>query len=337
MNNIGWDNVVLAQPLWLLLILLIPIFIIIQRKWGATSSILRWSSLASFKYAAQPLKVKMMVLEPILYSLGILGIAIAMARPQVVNKDQYVETEGIDIVIALDISGSMLAEDLKPNRLDAAKEAAAQFINDRVGDRIGLVVFSGESFTQCPITIDKQILLNLLRKVQSGFLMQGTSIGDGMVTAADRLNESKGKSKIIILLTDGEETGNGVFTALSALDIINSLGVKVYTIGVGTIGEALTPVMTPTGVVKQMQPVKIDEPTLKQIAKETGGQYFRATDNNSLKEIYAAIDQMEKTKAEVNVIVRYEERFKPFLIGALSCILLAFVLSKTYFKSINRA
>lgn len=335
MSNLGWGNVTLAQPYWLLLILLIPLFLYIRKKWSKTHTTISWSSTAAIRQAPKPLKVRLFWLEPLLYSIAILGFAVAMARPQIVNKDQYVDTEGIDIVIALDISGSMLAEDLKPNRLDAAKAAATNFINARVGDRIGLVVFSGESFTQCPITIDKNILINQLNKVQSGFLMQGTSIGDGMVTAADRLNESKGKSKVIILLTDGEETGNGVFTAITALDIINSLGVKVYTIGVGTIGEALTPVMTPTGVVKQMQPVRIDEPTLQQIAKETGGQYFRATDNNSLEEIYASIDQLEKTKAQVNVIVRYEELFKPFLLVALCAIVFAFVLSKTVFRSIN--
>jgi len=261
-------------------------------------------------------------------------IVVALARPQSSMSFEDVVTEGIDIVIALDISGSMLAEDFKPNRLKAAKKVAMNFVSERPNDRIGLVIYSGESFTQSPLTIDHDVLLNLFQEIRNGMIEDGTAIGDGLATAVNRLRESEAKSKVIILLTDGQQT-TGSIPPLTAGEIAKQFGVRVYTIGVGTIGEAPYPFKTPFGTTQyQNIPVKIDEKTLKGIADITGGAYFRATDNEKLEEIYAEIDQMEKTKIEVTQYRKKTEKFLPWAVLATLFVLFEFSLKNTLFRSI---
>ena len=229
-------------------------------------------------------------------------LIVILARPQSTNSWSNSSTEGIDIMLAMDISGSMLAQDLKPNRLEAAKDVAASFINGRPNDNIGLVVFSAESFTQCPLTTDHTVLLNLFKDIQSGMIQDGTAIGLGLANAVSRIKDSHAKSKVIILLTDGSNNA-GEIAPVTAAEIAKTFGVRVYTIGVGTKGMAPYPFQTAFGVQYQNIPVEIDEATLKQIASTTGGQYFRATDNASLKEIYSEIepdgeDQDQRTRVQ---------------------------------------
>ncbi len=247
---------------------------------------------------------------------------VALARPQNVSKGNNSTTEGIDIMLALDISSSMLARDFDPDRITAAKEVAAQFITDRPNDRIGLVVFAGESFTQCPLTTDKRALLNLLNRVHSGQIEDGTAIGNGLATAVNRLKESQAKSKVIILLTDGVNN-SGQIAPLTASEIAETFGIRVYTIGVGTLGKAPYPAVDPWGrTVYQYVDVKIDEEILTEIASQTGGEYFRATDKESLEAIYGQINRMERTKVEITDYTRYEELFGRYLMLALAVLAL---------------
>ena len=260
------------------------------------------------------------------------AIIVALARPQSTSGGQNVTTEGIDIVMALDLSASMLAEDLKPNRIEAAKNVAREFIDGRPTDRIGMVVFSGESFTQCPITSDHSVLKNLITGLQSGMLADGTAIGEGLATAVNRIKSSKAKSKVIILLTDGVNNV-GEVSPQTAGDIAKTFNIRVYTIGVGTQGMAPYPVRTPFGIQTQMVPVDIDEATLKSISAETGGRYFRATRTSELKQVYAEIDKMEKTKIDVTEFRNKTEEFYPLIMIALLCLgierLLRYTLLKT--------
>jgi Ca-activated chloride channel family protein len=244
-----------------------------------------------------------------------------------------VTTEGIDIIIALDISSSMLAEDLKPNRIEAAKKVAEQFIDGRPNDRIGLVVFSGESFTQCPMTTDHAVLKNLFQGLQSGMLADGTAIGEGLATAVNRIRNSKAKSKVIILLTDGVNN-MGSIAPVTAGEIAKTFGIRVYTIGIGTQGVAPYPVKTPFGIQYQNMEVQIDEDILKQIAQETGGKYFRATSTSKLKEIYSDIDQLEKTKIDVTEFRHKSEEFYPLIILAALLLGLEMILRYTLLKSL---
>lgn len=267
----------------------------------------------------------------VLKSLALIALIVALARPQSALSWQDTTTEGIDIVIATDISGSMLAEDLKPNRLEAGKNIAIDFIKDRPSDRIGLVVFSGESFTQCPLTIDHDVLINLFQDITNGMIEDGTAIGMGLATAVNRLKESEAKSKVIILLTDGSNTSGSIPPATAA-EIAKQMNVRVYTVGVGTKGYAPYPVRTPFGVQYQQVPVTIDEATLSNIAKITGGQYFRATNNEKLKQIYQQIDKLEKAKIAVTQYHKKTERFLPFALIALVLLLLDFLLRNTWFK-----
>ncbi|MEQ8323245.1 MAG: VWA domain-containing protein [Vicingaceae bacterium] len=268
-------------------------------------------------------------------SLTMSLLIVALARPQSSVSYEDIVTEGIDIVIALDISSSMLAEDLKPNRLNAAKEVAMEFISERPNDRIGLVVYSGESFTQCPLTIDHDVLLNLFGDVKNGMIEDGTAIGDGLATAVNRLRESEAKSKVVILLTDGQQTA-GSLPPLTAAEIAKQFDVRVYTIGVGTIGTAPFPFKTPMGTTQyQNMPVKIDESTLKGVAEMTGGIYYRATNNEKLKDIYDEIDQLERTKIEVTQYRKKSERFLPWAMAGLAFFLIEFILGNTLFKSIT--
>ena len=265
--------------------------------------------------------------------LVVLFITIALARPQSTSSGENVTTEGIDIALAMDISGSMLAEDFQPNRIEASKKVATEFIDGRQTDRIGLVVFAGESFTQCPLTIDHPILKNLLKEIKSGMIEDGTAIGMGLATAVSRLKESKAKSRVIILLTDGVNN-RGFIDPLTASGIAQSFGIRVYTVGVGTIGVAPYPVQTPFGTQYQNMKVEIDEELLQKIADQTGGKYFRATDNRKLKAIYAEIDKLEKTKIEVTQFRRYKEEFYSAAMFSGIFLLVEILLSQTLFRKI---
>ena len=263
--------------------------------------------------------------------LALSCIIIAMARPQTGSEQQMTSGEGIDIVFCLDISGSMLAQDFNPNRMEAAKQVAGAFIDRRPTDRMGLVIFAGESFTMCPLTTDHSELKSQLYNVHSGLLEDGTAIGSGLATGVERLRSSVSKSKVIILLTDGEDNG-GRLDPNTAKEIAKSFGVRVYTVGVGTEGFAPVPVQTSNGVIMQKEKVSIDEKLLTQIANETGGKYFRATDNESLDAIYKEIDRLEKSKYEVTTFTHYTERFLPFVLGAVFFLLLEWILRFTLFR-----
>jgi Ca-activated chloride channel family protein len=314
---------------WLLLLIPVMAGWYIWRQEKLQGS-LRMSAMSGF------LKVKSRYLflrhySIVLKSLALIALIVALARPQSALSWQDTTTEGIDIVIATDISGSMLAEDLKPNRLEAGKNIAIDFIKDRPDDRIGLVVFSGESFTQCPLTIDHDVLINLFKDITNGMIEDGTAIGMGLATAVNRLKESEARSKVIILLTDGSNTSGSIPPATAA-EIAKQMNVRVYTVGVGTKGYAPYPMKTPFGVQYQQVPVTIDESTLSNIAKITGGQYFRATNNEKLKQIYQQIDKLEKAKIAVTQYHKKTERFLPFAVLALVLLLLDFLLKNTWFK-----
>jgi Ca-activated chloride channel homolog len=241
---------------------------------------------------------------------------VVLARPQSSSNWENVTTEGIDIVIALDISSSMLARDFQPDRLEAAKNVAMEFISGRQHDRMGLVVFAGEAFTQCPLTTDRAVLMNLFKDIKSGLIEDGTAIGNGLATAVSRIKDSEAVSRVVILLTDGENN-RGEIAPLTAAEIAKTFGIRVYTIGVGTVGTAPYPVQTPFGIELRDMEVKIDENLLTQIAQTTGGQYFRATSNRKLEEIYKEIDALEKSKIDVQQFSRKSEEFLPFAILGL--------------------
>jgi Ca-activated chloride channel family protein len=263
--------------------------------------------------------------------LALIALIIALARPQSSLSWQNSTTEGIDIMIASDISGSMLAEDFQPNRMEAGKNIAIDFIKNRPNDRIGLVIFSGESFTQCPLTIDHDVLINLFKDIKNGMIDDGTAIGMGLATAVNRLKESEAKSKVIILLTDGSNNA-GSIPPVTAAEIARQFNVRVYTVGLGTKGFAPYPVQTPMGVQYQRMPVDVDEGTLTKIANITGGKYFRATNNETLKNIYEQIDKLEKAKIDVTQYHKKTEMFLPLALIALLLLLLEFGLKNTVFK-----
>lgn len=327
----GWK---FLHPQWLWLLAVIPILLAFHffylRKRQPT---LRYSSLQGFASVPKGWKIRLRETPVILRSLVFSALAIALARPQSSSSSQNVTTEGIDIVLALDISASMLAEDLKPNRIDAAKKVANDFVDQRPNDRIGLVVFSGESFTQCPMTTDHSVLKNLLLSLQSGMLADGTALGEGLATAVNRIRNSSAKSKVIILLTDGVNN-IGAIAPETAGDIAQAFGIRVYTIGVGTQGMAPYPVPTPLGVQYQYMPVQIDEPVLKKIASSTGGKYFRATSTAELKNIYQDIDKLEKTRIDVTEFRHRSEEFYPVALVALVLLCLEFLLRQTVFRTL---
>ncbi len=276
-------------------------------------------------------------LRHFLFALRATAVAlliIVLARPQKTDKFQNTSTEGIDIMMTLDISGSMLARDFKPDRLEASKNVATEFISGRPYDRMGLVVFSGESFTQCPLTTDHAVLINLMREIQSGMIEDGTAIGNGLATAVNRIKDSEAKSKVIILLTDGVNNRGDIDPATAA-DIAKTYGIRVYTIGVGTQGMAPYPVQTLYGIQYQNMPVEIDEPILKEIASKTGGKYFRATDNNKLIQVYSEIDKMEKSKIDVRQFIRKEEKFLIPTIVAFILLALEILLRNTIYKNVT--
>ncbi len=267
----------------------------------------------------------------VLRVLALSVLIFALARPQSSLSWSNSTTEGIDIIIALDISNSMMAMDFKPNRLEAGKNIAIDFIKNRPDDRIGLVIFSGESFTQCPLTIDHDVLINLYKDIKNGMIDDGTAIGMGLATAVNRLKDSEAKSKVVILLTDGSNN-MGSIPPLTAAEIAKQFGVRVYTVGIGTHGFAPYPVQTPFGVQYQRIPVDVDEGTLNKIANVTGGKYFRATDNQTLKNIYEQIDKLEKAKIDVTQYHKKTELFFPFALIALVLLSLEFLLKNTLLK-----
>ena len=276
------------------------------------------------------------ILRHVIFALRVMTISliiIAIARPQSTLSWKNQESEGIDIVLALDISSSMLARDFEPDRLEAAKDLAIQFIAGRRNDRIGLVVFSGESFTQCPLTTDHSVLINLFRDIQSGMIEDGTAIGMGLATSVSRLKDSDAKSKVIILLTDGVNN-QGAIAPATAAELAQTFGIRVYTIGVGTEGMAPYPIQTPFGTQLRNMPVEIDEETLQEIANNTGGEYFRATDNDKLKQIYEQIDQLEKSKIEVKEFSQKDEEFLIFVLIAALLLLCDMILRNTLLRQI---
>ncbi len=325
-----FKNITFSQPWFFLLLLLLPVFI----YWYASRSNKRLGSIIISDISAKGLGSWKSYLRHLLFILRLLAIVFittALARPQTMFEDQHVDGEGVDIVLCIDVSGSMTAQDLTPNRLEAAKNVAIDFVNKRQTDRIAVVIFSGESFTQCPLTTDHRVLISAIENIRNGLLEDGTAIGSGLGTSVDRLRESKSKSKVIILLTDGENNG-GLIDPQTAKEIAKAFQVKVYTIGVGTDGYAPQPVNTPMGVVMQQGKVSIDEKLLKEIAFETGGKYFRAKDNQGLSGIYAEINTLEKSKVDITSRTRYTEKFFPFAMIALGLIFFEMLLRFTVFR-----
>jgi Ca-activated chloride channel family protein len=316
-----------------LLLLLLPLIGWYVWKQRSMSASLQISSFRGFSNVRKSKKIYFRHLPFVLRMLALALIITALARPQNSNKLQKSTTEGIDIMISLDVSTSMLAMDFKPNRLEAAKEVAIDFIKGRPTDKVGLAIFAAESFTQCPLTLDHTVLINLFNDVRTGLLEDGTAIGNGLATAVARIRNSDTKSKVIILLSDGENN-RGEVQPLQAAEIAKEYSVRVYTVGVGTIGTAPYPVNTVFGQQTQNVEVKIDETMLTEIANITGGHYFRATDKNKLAEIYREIDQMEKTKTEVEEYTRTSEEFLPFAIFAFLLLLLEIVLRNTVLRTI---
>ena len=315
-----------------LLVLPIAILIWYALKYKSSSSTILFSETEAIN-TKPTIKQTLRHLPFIIKSIAASLLIIAIARPQSSTNWQESTTEGIDIVLTMDISGSMLAQDLKPDRLEASKNVAMDFISKRKNDRVGLVIFAGESFTQCPLTTDHNVLINLFKDVKSGMVDDGTAVGMGLATAINRLKDSEAISKIIILLTDGGNN-SGMIPPLTAAEIAQKFGIRVYTIGVGTEGFAPYPFQTPFGIQYQEVEVKIDEKTLQDIATLTDGKYFRATNNKSLKEIYKDIDKLEKSRIEVTEFHKRSEEFLPFVLWALSLLLLGFILQITYLKQI---
>lgn len=331
-----WHDIQFANPELLVLLAIIPLLVLayILRLKNNKASI-KLSTISNISVQDNFLYLLLKHSPFAFLNLALLFIIIALARPQSSLSWQDVTTEGIDIMLAMDISGSMLAEDLKPNRLEASKEVAVDFIKGRPSDRIGLVTFSGESFTQSPLTTDHSVLKNLFKDVKNGLLEDGTAIGMGLATSVNRLRDSDAKSRVVILLTDGSNNSGSVSPVTSA-EIAREFGVRVYTIGVGTNGKAPFPYRNPFGQISyQNVEVKIDEATLKEIADLTGGKYFRATNNRSLKAIYEEIDQLEKSKIEVTEYRKKKEEFFPFALIASVLVLLNFTLKYTVLRSIN--
>lgn len=317
----------------LLLLLLIPLIVWYIVRLSKMQASFKLASVNAFKGVKPGLKVYMRHLPFVLRVISIGLIILVIARPQSVNSWEESESQGIDIVLALDVSGSMLSQDLQPDRLQAAKKVASEFVTDRRNDNIGLVVFAGESFTQCPLTTDHTVLLNLLNEIEFGLIDDGTAIGLGLATSVNRLKDSESQSRVVILLTDGTNN-RGQIAPLTAAEMARSYGIRVYTVGVGTKGMAPTPVQTPFGVRMQNMAVDIDEKTLTEIAAMTGGQYFRAQDTEGLRQVYEEIDEMEKYLISVQNVTQRQEKFLMFALAAMALILLELILRRTWLRSI---
>lgn len=327
-----FSRIEFANPEFFWLLVVIPLMILWYfRREKKLQGSLSMSSMQGFAASGKSRIAVLRHYNIVLRCLSLAALIIALARPQSSLSWQNSTTEGIDIMIATDISGSMLAKDFNPDRLEAGKNIAIDFIKDRPDDRIGLVVFSGESFTQCPLTIDHDVLVNLFKGIKNGMIEDGTAIGMGLATAVNRLKDSEAKSKVIILLTDGSNN-SGSIPPVTAAEIARQFNIRVYTVGVGTNGYAPYPVQTPFGTQYQRMKVQIDEATLTKIASITGGKYFRATNNEKLKEIYQRIDNMEKAKIAVTRYHKKTDHFLPFAVIALLLLLLEFLLKNTLFK-----
>jgi len=327
-------NVTFAQPWVLLLLGAVPLLVFwYLRRGSAATTDLRFSTLRAFTNVSPTIRERTRHVPFMLKCAAIALLIVALARPQSTSHGENVTTEGIDIVLLLDISTSMLAEDFQPNRIQAAKEVAGNFVEGREHDRIGLVVFSGQSFTQCPMTLDYRVLRNLIRVVKPGMVEDGTAIGMAIAQGVNRLKDSKARSRVMILLTDGMNN-RGEIDPITAAQIAQTFGIRIYTIGVGTIGEAPYPVPTSLGIRYQMIPVEVDEKTLGKIAELTGGKYFRATNNQALKQIYGEIDAMEKTRIDVRSYRHVSELFYGWAaLGMLSGVF-GLVLGMTVWRKI---
>jgi len=326
------QNIEFAYPWVFLLLLLIPwmIWWYVTGHYKRSSSFVV-SSLRSFG-GSSSFKTVLRHLPFALRVISIILLIVALARPRIRNDQELVSGEGIDIILCMDVSGSMLAQDFTPNRLEAMKQVAVNFVDRRPTDRIGLVIFAGESFTSAPITMDRNTLKTQILNAQTGYLADGTAIGDGLATSVERLKNSKARSRVIILLTDGENQG-GLLDPAAAKEIAKSVGIKVYTIGMATEGFASAPMQSSDGhVTLRKQKVNINEELLREIAAETGGLYFRARDNASLESIYAEIDKLEKSTIEITTLKRFRERFFPFAVAAALFLLVEIMLRYTLFK-----
>ena len=330
-----FKHIIFAHPQFFWLLLLLPLMILWHFFWDKKSKpSVTISSTVAFKRA----KSLYNQLYHLLFLLRIIAIAlliIALARPQTRSESAKTKiTEGIDIVMAIDVSASMLSQDLKPNRFEALKKVASQFVKDRPNDRIGLVIYAGESYTKTPVTSDKSIILNALSELTYGQIEDGTAIGMGLATAVNRLKESKAKSRVIILLTDGVNN-TGFIDPQTAAELAAEYGIKVYTVGIGTNGMALSPyaLNIDGSIIYRMQQVDIDEPLMKKIAKTTNGRYFRATNNQKLQQIYDEINQMETTKVEEFKYTEVDEKFRLWVLIAGVLLLLEFLLKHTLFRN----
>ena len=324
-----------ADPglLWLLVLIPLMVAYYIYRCVQGDASI-RISTVAGIGKNSRTIRYYLRHIPFVLRCCALALLIVALARPQSSEFGSTSTTEGIDIMLALDVSGSMLARDFTPDRMEAAKQTAAQFIQDRPNDRIGIAVFAGESYTQSPLTTDKRTLQLLITQIRSGLIDDGTAIGNGLATAVNRLRESDARSKVIILLTDGVNN-SGQIAPLTAAEIAKTFGIRVYTIGVGTRGTAPMPYYDRFGRTVFMDaPVEIDEQMLTEIAAMTGGEYFRATDNNSLREVYERINALEKTKIETNEFTKYYELYEIYALIALVLLVLEFVIRRLVLRRI---
>ena len=330
------SSIEFASPYFLYGLIIIPLLIVWYIFLGRKHQAYVKFSDTSF-FTDMPKSWRIYV-RHILFAIEMCVIAlliIALARPQSSSKNQKINVEGIDIVLTIDLSSSMLAQDLKPDRLEAAKDISADFVKGRPEDRMGLVVFASETFTQVPLTTDHGMLLNMMKDMKCGMLEDGTAIGDGLASSVSRLKDSEAISKVVILLTDGDNNAGSIDPATAA-EMAKIFGIRVYTIGVGTRGTAPYPVQTPFGGIQYQQiPVTINEPLLQQIADETGGKYFRATSNEKLEQIYDEIDKLERSKIEINEFTRVHEEFLPFVLLSLALLLLDFLLRHTIFKTLT--
>ena len=311
--------------LWLLAIPLLLVGLYLWRELAERRPHLRVSTAAPWRQGGTTTMSVLRHLPFVLRTAALCLIIVALARPRSSTEVEKIDSEGIDIVFAMDVSTSMLARDFTPDRISAAKDIAIEFISQRPSDRMGIVVFAGESYTQCPLTTDRATLINLMKEVQTDLIEDGTAIGNGLATAVARMMDSDAPSRVVILLTDGVNN-SGEIAPQTAAEIAKTYGVRVYTIGVGANGLAPYPVMTPWGVEIQKLQVEIDEDLLKGIAETTGGRYFRATDNTKLAEIYSEINKMEKARTSVDSFPVYKELFGRFGVAALICLLLELLL-----------
>jgi Ca-activated chloride channel homolog len=318
-----------AQPEFFLLLLILPVLVYFHLfRENRRVPDFRFPSVAHLKGIAPSWRVRSRHLPFCLRMLAVTLIIVVLARPQTFDAETKRKVEGIDIVLCMDMSTSMLAEDLKPNRVEAAKQVAQEFARGRTSDRIGIVPFQAVSWTQCPLTTDYSIVVSLLGDLRTGMVEDGTAIGMALATSINRLRESEAKSKVIILLTDGQNN-RGELDPVTAAQAAQALGIRVYTIGVGTRGFAPYPIETVFGKRYQNVPVTIDEDMMKQIAELTGGKYYRATDEKVLRQIYQEIDKLERTKIDVEEYRRVAEAFSPWLLGALAALAMEMILSLT--------